>query len=541
MLPDEITGGIIMNSRTRAFFILIFLIFILTALSISAADKEFPIISPPDRSEGEGPFKNLILYGPLVIDGTAALPYGPAQITIKNNRITEIKSVGVPGMEIKDPPTAQEGEKILDLRGMYVLPGLINMHCHIGSTKGIPAEYVYKLLLSHGVTTIREVGTRNGLDWLIGQKKKSHNSQITAPRIFAYHVVWSDSPEDARQQVNINFKEGADGVKIFGQSPSVYKAILDEAKKKGLRIACHLSQNEVGRTNILQLARMGLTSMEHWYGLPESFLAESTIQNWPLDAVYNNEQDRFGNAGTLWSQAAAPYTPKWNKVMDELIALDFTLVPTLTIYEANRDLMRARRAEWHETYTLPVLWRFYEPSRTSHGAYWYDWTTEQEVAWKNNYKLWMTFLNEYKNRGGRVATGADSGFIYKLWGFDYIRELELLREAGFHPLEVIRAATLRGAEALGQEKEIGTVEIGKLADLLVVGENPLANLKVLYGTGAIKLNKDNKAIRVGGVKYTIKDGIVYDAKQLLKDVKDMVEKAKLKEKFKLTQPGLNIE
>ena len=90
----------------------------------------------------------------------------------------------------------------------------------------------------------------------------------------------------------------------------------------------------------------------------------------------------------------------------------------------------------------------------------------------------MIFINEFKNRGGRVGTGSDCGFIYKLYGFDYIRELELLREAGFHPLEVIRAATLKGAEALGRAGQIGSVEVGKLADLIVVDENPLANLKV---------------------------------------------------------------
>lgn len=95
----------------------------------------------------------------------------------------------------------------------------------------------------------------------------------------------------------------------------------------------------------------------------------------------------------------------------------------------------------------------------------------------------MAFINEYKNRGGRVTTGSDSGFIYQLYGFAYIRELELLREAGFHPMEVIRAATIKGGEALGMDKEIGSIEIGKLADFVITEENPLANLKTLYGTG----------------------------------------------------------
>ncbi len=150
----------------------------------------------------------------------------------------------------------------------------------------------------------------------------------------------------------------------------------------------------------------------------------------------------------------------------------------------------------------------------------------------------MTFLNEYKNRGGRVTTGSDSGYIYKLYGFDYIRELELLREAGFHPLEVIRAATLHGAEALGLDKEIGSIEPGKLADLVLVEENPLQDLKVLYGTGAIRVTPENKVVRVGGVRYTIKDGIVYDAKKLLADVQRIVREAKQKGGPAIVQPGM---
>ena len=151
----------------------------------------------------------------------------------------------------------------------------------------------------------------------------------------------------------------------------------------------------------------------------------------------------------------------------------------------------------------------------------------------------MQFVNEYKNRGGRVTTGSDSGFIFQLYGFAYIRELELLREAGFHPLEVIRSATLFGAQALGMEKEIGSVEVGKLADFVIVEQNPLENLQVLYGTGAIKLNDKNEVVRIGGVKWTIKDGIIYDAKKLLADVKRIVDASKKdNHDWQLKQPGM---
>ncbi len=150
----------------------------------------------------------------------------------------------------------------------------------------------------------------------------------------------------------------------------------------------------------------------------------------------------------------------------------------------------------------------------------------------------MAFVNDYKNRGGRVTVGSDSGYIYKTYGFGTIEELELLREAGFHPLEVIRAATLSGAQALGAADRIGSIEPGKYADLVVLAENPLANLKVLYGTGHIRLGADGQPHRVGGVRYTIKGGLVYDAPALLADVRRMVADEKSKRGItNYPQPG----
>ena len=501
----------------------------------------------PEVKEGEGPFIQLIIRGVTLINGTGSPPIGPMDIVVEKNRIVQITNVGAPGMKINDDrrPKLKEGGKELNCEGMYILPGFIDMHGHIGGKEqGTPAEYVFKLWMAHGITTIRDPSAGNGLEWTLEAKKLSADNKITAPRIFAYTSFGQgakqaiSTPEQAVEWVRENAKKGADGIKFFGAAPEIMKAALEENKKLGLRSACHHAQLAVARWNVLNSARAGLTTMEHWYGLPEAMFDDKTIQNYPLDYNYANEQNRFEEAGKLWKQAAPPYSEKWNKVMNDLIALDFTIDPTFNIYDANRDLMRARRAEWHEDYTLPSLWKFYEPSRQSHGSYWHTWGTEQEIAWKENYRLWMTFINEYKNRGGRVTTGSDNGFIYQTYGFGYIRELELLREAGFHPLEVIRSATLYGAQALGQEKDLGTVEVGKLADLVIIDANPLENLQLLYGTGAIVLNENNEAVRKGGVKYTIKDGIIYDAQKLLADVKKIVDEEKKKTGWKLTQPGI---
>ena len=519
------------------------LLALLITTTINAQITDAPIVS-----EGDGPYSQLIIRGATMISGTGSPPVGPVDIVIENDIIKNIRAVGYPGVEINESrrPKLEVGGKEIDAEGMYVLPGFVDMHGHIGGvSQGTTAEYVFKLWMGHGITTIREPSCGNGLDWTLKHKALSDENKITAPRIQAYTVFGQGSkepistPEQARAWVQSNAEKGADGIKFFGLTPKLFDAALDENKKLGLRSACHHAQLDVAQWNVLHSAHAGLTTMEHWYGLPEALFVDKTIQDYPLDYNYRNEQHRFAEAGRLWKQAAPPFSDHWNSVMEELLSLDFTIDPTFNIYEASRDLHRARREEWHEIYTLPSLWRFFLPSKISHGSYWHYWGTEQEVDWRDNYKLWMTFVNEYKNRGGRVTAGSDSGFIYKLYGFGYVRELELLREAGFHPLEVLRSASLYGAQALDMDDEIGSIEVGKKADLILISENPLQNLKVFYGTGTIKLTEDNEIVRVGGVDYTIKDGIIYNAKELLADVRKIADDAKKEEKFEINQPGLD--
>ncbi|MEE3138644.1 MAG: amidohydrolase family protein, partial [Acidobacteriota bacterium] len=366
------------------------------------------------------------------------------------------------------------------------------------------------------------------------------SNEIVAPRIVAYGRPgtgegWDGGPirsaETAREWVQWASTKGVEGLKLGSYDPPIMAALIDEAKQHGMGTMAHLGQSGVGRMNAIDAARLGLGTVTHYYGLFEALLKDYTVQNWPSSQNQSNEQDRFGQVARLWNQVHPRGSDEWQALIREFIDLGTTLDPTMTIYEAGRDVMRARNADWHDDYTLPSQWEFFEPSRVNHGAYWYYWTTHDEVAWKNFFRVWMSFLNDFKNQGGRVTTGSDSGFIYKLYGFGYIREFELLQEAGFHPLEVIRSATLNGAETLHEPKgvsiEYGLIRPGLLADLVIVDENPLENFQVLYGTGAERLNDETGLTeRVGGVRYTIKDGIVYDAKELLADVRRMVERAK---------------
>ena len=198
------------------------------------------IKSSPDRAEGDGPYKQLIIRGVTLINGTGAPPVGPVDVVVKGNRIAVIKVVGYPGVPINPDrrPVANPGDKEIDATGMYLMPGLIDMHAHIGGTsKDQSAEYVFKLWMAHGITSIRDPSTGNGLDWVLEHKKKSLKNEITAPRIFAYTGFGQgakdgiNTPEEARAWVQKNADNGADGIKFFGAAPDVMAAALAENKR----------------------------------------------------------------------------------------------------------------------------------------------------------------------------------------------------------------------------------------------------------------------------------------------------------------------
>ncbi len=493
----------------------------------------------PARAEGDGPYTRLVIRGATMIRGDGSPPVGPVDITIEGDRIAEIASAGTPGLPMQANREPKGAAREIDATGMYVLPGFVDMHGHSGTGQKAPdPSYPYKLWLAHGVTTIRGVPLfGDDVAHALDDKQRSAAGTITAPHIYVYQTLgagWDkgrvDSPDKARAWVRWAAAKGVDGIKFFiwgDETPDIVRAAIDEAKKNGMGTVAHLSQPGVANFNARDAAAAGLGTVTHFYGHFEALLKDRRLQDFPANYNFADEAKRFGGIAEIWNQSYEPGSDEWVAYLKAQKATGVTFDPTFNIYSASRDLMRAKNAEWHPIYTWPALWDFYQSNRDNHGSYFYDWTTAKEVTWRNFYGRYMHLINDYKNMGGRVTTGSDSGFIYQTWGFGYVLELELLQEAGFSPLEVIEAATINGARTLNDPKHLdpqfGLVRRGMVADLVIVPENPLQNLKTLYGTGFERLNEaTNRQERVGGVKWTIKGGVVYDAPALLASVAKMV-------------------
>ena len=345
-------------------------------------------------------------------------------------------------------------------------------------------------------------------------REKSASGEIVAPRILVYPMfAYPPAPTnaaEARARVREIKAKGADGVKILGVYRDVMEALEDEAHHLQLPVAHHAGVEE---TNAWDDIRFGTRSIEHWYGIPDAAVAEG-VQNFPSAYNYNNETDRFRFAGHLWREAD---TARLQKVLQAMADAHVAWVPTLDIYEASRDLQRAQTQPFFAEYLHPTLEEYFRPNPKNHGSYFIGWTSNDEVFWKENYRIWMSAVRDFERMGGLVGAGDDAGFIYQIYGFGLLRELELHEEAGFHPLKVIQHATSNNAKILGLDGQTGSVRAGYLADLLVVNGNPLENIKVLYPTG-VDTVVDGKQVHSGGIEWTIKNGFVYHTPTLSKEV-----------------------
>jgi imidazolonepropionase-like amidohydrolase len=492
---------------------------VLTALVLTCAaaaaggSTHTPAADEPSRLHARD-VKRLLIRNAMVIYGNARPAFGPADILVEGGIIA---AIGRRAAASGPPPDA-----VIDATGKYVMPGMVNthMHWHEERQPGVPQpiQYERNLYLASGVTTAREVGGVLAKTKL--WQKESDEHRIISPRIVAYTVPSKGThgtPDEIRQGVRDAKAAGADGLKVMFMDRDQLEALMSEAKLLGLKTTTHIGVEETTAKDYIEL---GVTSIEHFYGVADA--AIDGIQDFPPGMNYSDEFHRFARAGELYAQA----NPDRLRAVVELMAeRNVAWSPTLSIYEASRDVVRAQNLPWNRDYVHPSMELFWRPNLENHGSYFLNWGNTQEVRWRRNYRIWMDALRHFGVKGGLITTGDDAGYIYSLYGFGLIRELELHEEAGFHPLEVLAHATWNGARLLGLDDRLGKVRTGFTADLLVVNGNPLENLRLLNPAGT-DVAVSGAVTRGGGIEWTIKDGIPYHGPTLMREVRQMVEDAR---------------
>jgi imidazolonepropionase-like amidohydrolase len=512
----------IRRMRTSRLALLLFVIIALARQSAPTAQG-----TATRAPEHARQYRRLLIRNAMVIYGNAKPPYGPMDIVLQDGLIAEIRPAGSRQLD---------GDAVIDGTGKYVMPGIVNthMHWHEERAEGIPQpiQYERNLYLASGVTTAREVGgnTAKTKQW----RDESNAHKIVAPRILMWNrpqLGRNRTPDEIRAGVRQAKADGYDGLKIGGLDRDQLEALIDEAKKQGLCTTTHIGVEETTAKDYVDL---GVCSIEHFYGVGDAAL--EGVQDFPPDMNYSNEIHRFGRAGELYGQASRQKLMEFVEYMAEK---KVGWSPTMSIYEASRDVLRNQNVPWFRDYLHPSMETYFKASMENHGSYFFGWTTAQEANWKQMYRVWFDALRHFGLKGGLITTGDDAGYIWSLYGFGVIRELELHEEAGFHPLEVLQHATWNGAQMVGMGERLGKVRQGWMADLLVVNGNPLTNLRLLnpYGTEVMKINgrvvpnytavlpgDKAESVHGGGIEWTIKDGIPYHVPALMKEVKDMVAK-----------------
>ena len=465
-------------------------VMLLGAVAAGALPAQAPTLSPSVREYVSIDAPVVALRGVRVVDGTGAAPRTDQTIVISNGRIAEVG----PSAQVRVPA----GARVLELQGHTVIPGIVGLHNHSWySTSGRIAQLNYsspRLYLGSGVTTIRTTGSMSpyaelNLKRAIDEgRSPGPRMHVTGPylndRAGTSNVGMHDVPDAAaaRRVVRYWGEEGATWIKVYTTiSREALGATIDEAHKHGMKVTGHLCS-----VSFREAVALGIDNLEH--GL---------LTNTDYTPGKAPDQCPQGSVAALATLDLG--SPEVKQTFREMVAKNVPMTSTLAVFElfvANRPPLEQRNLdamapEVREEY-LESRKRLAEPGSFGYPPEIFRKHQEYEVA--------------FVRAGGLLAAGVDpTGNGGALPGFGDQRNLELLVEAGFTPVEALRIMTLNGAKVLGVDKELGSVEKGKIADLVVIDGNPVANVA-----------------DIRKVTTVFKDGVGYDSAKLIAATKGLV-------------------
>jgi len=438
--------------------------------------------------------RTLVIEGGRLIDGNGGKPLDNATVVIENNRIKRVTSG--PTGEIPQDAT------VIDACGKTLLPGLIDNHIHHRDLLG-------ELFLAFGVTTVRDLG--NHLEWILAQRDAVNDGRMAGPRIFcagggfyakasAAHQQVPRDPAEAKQMVKAVIKRGVDYVKShLHVSLEITQALAEETHAAAFKLLGHID------TSIIPYVEAGIDGVEHASGC-----AEATIRSAQGLAALASIKLWLAKFLACWTFAEREH---YAEVIDLLTRKGTFIEPTMVLWGAPLGMREQWEREDYEILKSPGLSYVPENLRLQWLDHYYlaygaraESAPTEDVVIGNRYSIYgiyprsglregferlHEFIAQLAKAGGNIVTGTDSGAVMP--GISIHREMEFLVGAGLTPMQAIQAATKVGAQYLGQEKELGTIEAGKLADLIVLSGDPL---------------KDIRQSRT--VELVIKDGAVID-------------------------------
>ncbi|WP_238542355.1 amidohydrolase family protein [Sphingomonas sp. PAMC 26621] len=438
-----------------------------------------------------------------VIDGTGAPPLEDRTVTIKNGRIAEIapSSASAPA----------DGIQTLDMTGRTLLPGLVGMHDHLFYVARPGADFEHaqriplllpqmtytspRLYLAGGVTTIRTTGSMEPYaDLNLKQAIESNqlpgpHMDVTGPYLQGAGNIFLQmhtllGPEDARDTVNYWAGQGVTSFKAYQNiTRAELKAAIDAAHRHGLKITGHLCS-----ITYPEAAELGIDNIEHGFS-----------DNTQLDP--DKKADLCSDSqGSATETAMDPDGPEAKALYALLIARHVAITSTLPVVDVEETGVPPLRQAELDLLT-PQAREAYLDARNAQSTA----NTARKARRYASLKRLEAFERNFALAGGTLMAGCDpTGDGHIIPGFADQREIELLVDAGFSPLEAIRIGTLNGATYLGQAREIGSVTVGKRADLMIVQGDPSQRIR-----------------DIENVQLVFRDGIGFDPARLLRSVKGL--------------------
>ena len=439
------------NNDNNPIYLILVALLVILLFSCSPNQTFASIQSALEKIDAKG---LVILEGASLIDGTGSPPRNDSVVILKDERILTVTDRG----NYTDYPKDSE---IVNLTGRFLIPGLFDMHAHVAgvldsSYNQTVSENTLKALLDNGITTIRNPAgpTKES----VALRDAVAAGQIKGPQIFTagrlinglpfptrFVETIANTEAEVREEVKSQADAGVDYVKLYvGLYPNLVKTAIDEAHNQGIKVIGHLYL-----TSWTDAANLGIDALTHGVPVNPFLLSKDT-----REIFIENGRGPFDHF--LWLNLVDLNSTEINEMINALVKNKVPVDPTLTIYEA---------------------------------------MLKDDV--QNQY-LWSKVLQLTKilyDHGVTIMSGTDIPNFGLIPGTSLHHELELLVKAGINPLNVIKIATSNAAEALGILDDVGTIEAGKQADMIILNANPIRNIR-----------------NIGAIEGVIEDGQVFNHK-----------------------------